>query len=118
TEYLAQLYAGPDASSLQPIGAAVWFPGPGRFSSGTRTITSVPPGGLATVQVKAWEAAYGTTYEQALAAGGKTGASLIFTVVTGSAGSPFSPPADLTGLQSFSLVSGTGTTQPAMGAGR
>jgi hypothetical protein len=114
TEYLVQLYGGPDASSLQPIGAAVGFISAGRFSSGSRTIVSVPAGAEATVRIKAWEADYGTTYEQALAAGGKTGQSAIFTVVTGGGGSPPSVPADLIGLQSFSLVPGTGSTPPSI----
>jgi plastocyanin len=112
--YLTQLYAGPDANSLQPIGAAVGFSSPGRFSSGTRTITSVPAGGVATVQVKVWEAAYGQTYEHALAAGGKVGASAVFTVTTGGGGSPPTIPASLTGLQSFSLMPAAGATPPSI----
>jgi hypothetical protein len=112
--YLAQLYAGPDAGSLQPVGAAVGFSSPGRFNAGTRIIVSVPAGEVATVQVKAWESVYGATYEQALAADGKHGTSAVFTVTTGGAGSPPSLPATLTGLQSFSLMPAAGATPPTI----
>ena len=112
TSYLVQLYAGTNASSLAPVGAAVGFAAPGRFPTGVRTISSVPAGQVATVQVKVWETAYGATFEQALAAGGKTGASDVFTTLTGGAGSPPSLPVPLTGLRSFALAPGAGAVPP------
>jgi hypothetical protein len=110
-EYLAQLFAGPDGNSLTPWGAALTFrtgAGAGFFNTTgvdtARAIGSVAPGATATIQVKAWEAAGGTSYDEALAGGFKAGASGIFSVVTGGAGQPPGLPANLVGLTSFSLV--------------
>jgi hypothetical protein len=103
--YLAQLYAGTNESTLVPTGAATPFRTDslaGLFLGGTRHISAVPPGGIATVQVRAWDAAVAPTFEQALSAGGRVGASLIFTVRTGG-GIPPMPPPWLLGLESFSL---------------
>ncbi|MBL9137916.1 MAG: hypothetical protein JNK85_18770, partial [Verrucomicrobiales bacterium] len=106
TGYLAQLYAGPTESALTPIGATVTFRtgvAAGYFDSGsdsTRTITSVPPGGKAYVQVRAWDGTKGGSYEAAQSAGGKAGSSSVFSVTTGGG---LVPPAQLVGLRSFSL---------------
>lgn len=109
--FLGQLYAGADAASLAPIGDAVAFLDDfgdallaGVVSGGTRSIASVAPGADAVVEVRAWQASDGGTYEAAEAAGGKVGKSAQFTVTTGGAGSPPSLPANLTGFASFSLV--------------
>lgn len=111
TAYLAVLYAGPDASSLQPWGEALGFRtgnGAGFFNTTgvntTRTIGSVLPGGVATIEVRAWAASGGPTWAQAFAAGAPTGQSTAFTVATGGGGIPPAPPANLVGLTSFSLV--------------
>jgi hypothetical protein len=111
TAYWAQLFAGPDAGSLAPIGAALNFrtgAGAGFFNTTgvdtSRAIGTVAPGAVATIEVRAWEAAGGTSYDAAKAGGFKTGASTAFTVTTGGAGSPPSLPANLVGLTSFSLV--------------
>ncbi|MBI5384903.1 MAG: immunoglobulin domain-containing protein [Verrucomicrobia bacterium] len=106
--YLAQLYAGTNAETLAPVGAAVPFrtgSGAGLFTGGIRFIAAVPPGGMATVQVRAWESVAGPTFEQARAANGKAGVSDTFTVRTGG-GIPPVPPAWLLGLSSFSLQPG------------
>jgi hypothetical protein len=53
-DYLAQLYAGPNASSLVPISAAVPFStggAAGFVRGGTRNIPGIPPGGAASVQI-------------------------------------------------------------------
>jgi len=112
---LVQLYAGPDEASLQPLGAAIPFLEgslAGLFYGGARYIPSVPPGSQATVIVKAWAVDSGPTYEQAVANGGKTGASPLFTVITGGGSppppTPPPPPALLVGLQSFALAVGSG----------
>jgi hypothetical protein len=110
--YLAQLYGGPDDISLAPVGGASAFISPGRFSGGLRTITTVPPGGLASVQVRVWESAYGPTYEQSLLNGGKTGTSSILRITTGGGGTPPQVPAFLVGLTSFSLLPGHSMTPP------
>ena len=103
--YSVQLYAGPSADSLQSVGAAVHIaPVPGRFVGGTRTIPTVAPMQTATVQVRAWESAAGSSFEEARSAGGKTGVSPLLQVIAGGGGVPPRPPATLTGLQSFSLT--------------
>ena len=113
--FLVQMYAGPTLDSLQPIGAAVPFLSGGQaglFSGGTRYIASVTPGEMATIIVKAWPAQFGSSYEQAVAAGSRVGASVPFTVTTGGVSvTPITPPslpAQLAGLQSFSLNFATG----------
>ena len=106
--YLAQLYGGTNTSSLAPAGGAVPFGtglGAGYIQSGMsgkRVIPGVAPGGSAVVQVRVWEAVKGTTFEEALAAGGMVGKSAVLTLTTGNyqTGSPIPP---LTGLSSFSI---------------
>jgi hypothetical protein len=116
TGFLAQLFAGPDAGSLQPWGAALNFrtgAGAGFFDTRgvdtSRTIGSVVPGGAAIIQVRVWEYHWidhwqGGGFNSAAELGFRYGASAVFTVVTGGAGSPPSLPANLVGLTSFSLV--------------
>ena len=112
--FLAALYAGPTATTLAAVGPAVPFrlePMAGYFdltddpSNGLRVIPTVTPGSQAHVQVRAWEADRGTSYEEALAADGRTGASEVFPVITGGGGTPPAPPSFLSGLNSFALVS-------------
>jgi len=108
--FLAQLYAGPSADALAPIGPAVPFRtglaagyvSPGVDSS--RTITTVSPGAVAAVQIRAWESVAGPSYELAVVNGGKTGHSDILSIVTGGAGAPPAVPAPLDGLKSFSIT--------------
>lgn len=111
TAYWAQLFAGPNASSLDAVGAALNFrtgTGAGFFNTTgvdtSRAIGTVAPGAVATVEVRAWEAAGGTTYSSALAGGFRVGTSTPITVTTGGAGSPPSLPANLVGLTSFNLI--------------
>ena len=61
------------------------------------------PGSNAVLQVCAWDAAYGASYEQARATGGRTGKSAFLQVF---AGGGLLPPQSLQGLQSFSLQAG------------
>ncbi len=110
--YLAQLYAGTNETTLVPIGAATPFRSgdlAGLFLGGTRHISAVPPGGIATVQVRAWDTVAGPTFEVASFAGGRAGASSVFTVHTGG-GVPPVPPPPLLGLQSFSLQASNALT--------
>jgi hypothetical protein len=106
TDYLAQLYAGPDAGSLAAVGVATAFrtgAGAGFIVGGTVATPSVAPGAAASVQMRAWKASDGATFEAAQAAG-LWGMGNIISVTTGGAGVPPSLPANLTGLTSFSLV--------------
>jgi MYXO-CTERM domain-containing protein len=101
--WYVQAYVGADAASLAPVGTAVNFleaDGAGYFFGGAVS-TSFAGGTSVQVQVKAWEAAKGTSYEAAKAAGGKYGSSELVSVKVATA--PDLPP-DLVGLQSFSVV--------------
>ncbi|MBM3883461.1 MAG: hypothetical protein FJ387_27775, partial [Verrucomicrobia bacterium] len=110
-QFLAQLYAGPTAQSLMPVGPAVIFrdgAGAGYWSVSpwpVRNVPSVLPGGVAFFQVRVWETGYGITFEDAWAAGARAGMSEVISVMTGGAGEPPSFPADMVGLQSFTLFS-------------
>jgi hypothetical protein len=80
--FRAALYVGtpstPDAA-LTAIGNSLPFrsgAGAGYVDStsgSARTLPGIPEGGTAKVQVRAWDATRGATYEAARAAGGKTG---------------------------------------------
>lgn len=112
--YFAQLYAGPDASSLLPWGDPLSFrtgAGAGFFNTTgvntSRTIGNVAAGAAASIQVRAWANAGGThtSYDAAFAAGAATGQSPILELAsTGGGGIPPAPAVNLVGLQSFSLV--------------
>ena len=113
--FLAQLYGGPVGAALEPVGGAVRFIAlPGIFGGQPRYIRTVPAGGRASVQVKVWESAYGRSYEEALANGGRTGASSIIEMTTG--GGMLPPPSMAFVLESFSLVGGVGTAGPEITA--
>ena len=111
----AALYWAPAGSSnFTQIGAAVnvGVPLPGLFIGGTRkTGTATPGGENARFQVRAWEASYGASFEQAFTAaaqngrGALVGRSTILQMTTGN-GNPPTPPAVLTahGLQSFQVA--------------
>jgi len=77
--FVVQLYYAPDNSGgaeamLMPVaGTAAFGPVPGLFSGGTRTLPVTPAGAFAYFQVRAWEAAYGTSYEEALQRGAQGG---------------------------------------------
>lgn len=109
TAYLGQLYAGASIDSLAPVGAAVAFKdasgvGTGIVSGGTVT-TALAAGSTAYVQLKAWEASGGASYEAAKNSGKMFGSSEIVKIdALGGGGSPPAVPAPLKGLQSFTLV--------------
>ncbi len=122
-DFVAQLYAGTNDTSLAPVGPVLAF-GTGELAGylaafATANVPShehpgfvaaipgVAPGGTASVQIRVWERTSGPNHAQAAANGGKHGASAILNITTGGAGDPPGPPANLTGLESFSL------TQPA-----
>jgi hypothetical protein len=112
--YSVQLYAGLTTEGLQPVGAPTGFLSvPGRFSGGVRVVATVPPEQTGWFQVRAWESAYGRSYEEARAAGGKNGVSGLFQVKTANPNAaPPSPPARLSGMPSFALAPGGPITPP------
>ena len=106
SEYVAQLYAGPDLASLRPVGQPTPFKSgfdAGYFVPQLLTLGNVAPGSNAVVQVRAWDTAFGPSYEAARALGGRFGKSPIFQIAAGGNGAQ---PAYLQGLQSFSLEAG------------
>lgn len=104
--FLAQLYAGPSESSLAPIGAAVPFrtdTAAGYIDNrggSLRVVPTVPPNGRAYLQIRAWVAAQGDSFEQAVDNGGRTGSSATLSVI---AGGGLATPALPVGLASFQL---------------
>ena len=106
SRYLVQLYGGSTETDLAAIGTALPFrtgAAAGYWTATALAIPNVPPGATAMVQVRAWAAAFGATYEAALAAFGPAAASAIFTVKTGGDGSPPTLPGMLSGLSSFAI---------------
>lgn len=104
----ARLWAGPSPNAMQPVGDAAGF-GTGATAGywstpdRVRAIPGVQAGGVAYVQVRIWDGAVAAGYAEAVAAGARFGFSETFTVTTGGAGSPPSFPAELQGLESFTL---------------
>ena len=84
TTFLAALYYAADGvtdeSQFAQVGADTGFaPLPGFIAGGTRTVPvgMAPNGGNVMFQIRAWEAAYGSTYEDALAAPSQNGRSAL-----------------------------------------
>lgn len=116
TTFLAGLYYAADGvtdeSQFVQIGANTGFaPLPGFIAGGTRTVPVdvAPAGGHVMFQIRAWEAAYGGSYEDALAAPSQNGrqalagkSNLIRVNTTDANAQPPGVPA--------SLTSGTGLT--------
>ena len=116
TTFRAALYYAPDGvtdeSQFVQAGADTGFaPLPGFIAGGTRTVPVdvAPTGGNVMFQIRAWETAYGSTYEDALLApsqngrGALAGKSIIIRVNTTDANAQ--PP----GIPA-SITSGTGLT--------
>jgi hypothetical protein len=105
--WLAMLYAGP-AGTLEGALTSTIVSGspsalgttPGYVLGGARTITGIPSGTAAVLQIRAWRSDLGGTYEAALAAqgGNYVGRSAPITVTLG--GGP-TPTPNMTGLASF-----------------
>ena len=118
TDYVTMLYGGPTVDSLIPAyaGSQIMAPVPftyrpdlggGYFARGGAVeIDTVPGGGMAWLQVRAWDARLGATYEDVVALGiGGYGESGLFQKQGGNPdlGVP-TPSEPLIGLQSFSLL--------------
>jgi hypothetical protein len=117
TAYLAQMYAGPSATELYAQSVPVPFrtgSGIGFIQTGADTTITLAGGaagwraGGSTVfvQVRAWAASLGTTYEAAVAKGqGQFGElAQALSVASGGGGTPPAPATFLVGLTSFSLA--------------
>jgi hypothetical protein len=86
TNFKAQVYASASPDILRPVGAVRTFgtgSSAGDIGTFSRQIPDVSAGGTAYIQLRAWEAAFGVSYEQARALGGKFGASAIYPTVIG-----------------------------------
>jgi len=105
----AQLLAGPAGGALAPVGDPVNFrsgAAAGYITTVTVPVPTVAAGSPADLQMVAWDAAVGGTYDAAMASGmGGMGASGVLSgITTGGAGSPPSLPANMTGLTAFSIA--------------
>jgi hypothetical protein len=90
---------------MTQVGASTDLVVAGLYNGGTRTASNItPPGSLGWFQVKAWETAFGTTYEQAQTnPAALIGASNIILVQTGDPGPPAGFPGNLTGISGITL---------------
>jgi len=121
-QYRAEVYGGPAPESLEPVcEQTVWLTYRacarvampletngyfGRANPAEALVVSVPPGREAWLQVRAWDARLGDTYEAAVARGlGGYGESALFRKAGGDPGGTLpSLPQPLIGLQSFRLL--------------
>ena len=102
--YVAQLYAGPSLSALRPAGQPTPFQGgvnSGYFIPQIITLANVMPGSNVVLQVCAWDAGFGTSYEQARAVGGRFGKSGIIQVP---AGGGIPPSTNFAGVAKFQFT--------------
>jgi hypothetical protein len=123
TNWLAQLYAGPDAGALAGVGEPVTFLSgdeAGFFNTGSnavRYVESVTPGGLAVMQIKMWMASNGATFEEARANGGPTGMTTTLSVFTSGGGAGGIPPSLPAGLVGLTSSGGLGSVIPDVSGG-
>jgi PEP-CTERM motif len=86
-QFQAQLLGGPSSSNMVTIATAAFLQGSGAgyFDGGEQTISTVPGGGTAWVEVEVWNTASGLTFAQAQASGlaDSWWHSSVFTVQTG-----------------------------------
>lgn len=112
--YIAQLWAGPNATSLAPITPTVTFgtgATAGYFFGGQRIIPTVATGSQAYFQVRVWQASAGSDWATAsVAVGAQVGGNTV--TLNGAALGPYQSaalgggaltPPNLVGLQSFNL---------------
>jgi len=125
TAFFAQLYAGAAGTAedaLVAIGAPVTFRTGGAAGYvnpvSEITVPGVAVGATARVQMRAWDATFGT-YGAAVSGQGKNGKSNLFDVSglggQGPSGPPATPP-NLAGLTSFSLIQVPEPSTIALGA--
>ncbi|MBL9134306.1 MAG: chitobiase/beta-hexosaminidase C-terminal domain-containing protein, partial [Verrucomicrobiales bacterium] len=120
--FVAQLFAGPTAKTLAPIGAPAAFGTDlraGYWSDAVTTIrylTNVPPGTTAWVQICVWDLSVAPSFANAVARGEPIGRSSILQVQTGGSGAPPTlPPAiqDLTSFRLFTVAPPTLLSEPS-----
>jgi hypothetical protein len=104
--YFGQLFAGPTADSLLPMGAPRAFLAQGYFGPQAVTIDNISAGGAAFVQLRAWASANGSTWDAATSqAVYEAGMSPILSL--SSTGNPLAEPpgtpVNLVGLQGFQM---------------
>ena len=102
--YLVQAYVGFTADSLSPVFEARPFrtgKAAGYFAGYVLTIPGTSQDTLVYLQLRAWEARAGASFEEAVASGGKYGLSNIVPMRTVM---PPGTPNEPVGLQSFCLV--------------
>lgn len=111
TDYMAELWGGQTPNTLRPAHDSInqrillSFFAPGFFrASGAAYISNVPGFGWAWLQVRAWDARLGSTYEEVAARGlGDYGESPLFYAQGGYDGHLGPEPQPLIGLLSFNL---------------
>jgi hypothetical protein len=101
--YKAQLYVGATADSLSPVGVVIPFLGSG-YLNGGKVHTPLPQGSTGFVQLRAWEAAGGDTFEVARLRHKWISTVTIAVILGGDDLSPPVPPANLVGLEGTSIV--------------
>jgi hypothetical protein len=105
----------PNPSTFTQVGASVFLGAAGTYNAGTRTANITPPGYFGWFQVKAWDTACGSTYEEAAANHGEfiSGISSVIQIRTGDPTAGGSPGL-LTGIGPIYLADGVGTTNPGL----
>jgi len=97
---------GLQSNALTQVGTPAGFIFvPGRFSGGIRTVPFAAAGQTVFAEVRVWNLTVSSTYEEAVALGGKHGSSGLFQVTLGGG---IALPGQFFGMHSFSLEAGTG----------
>jgi hypothetical protein len=111
----------PDGSTMTSVGASATLVAAGTYNAGTRVVAGIaPPGYFGWFQVRAWQTAFGSTFENAAAAaaGGQLvlgGVSSIIRVDTGDPTTvPPGTPGQLTGISGIGIAALTTVPEPAM----
>lgn len=105
--WVGQLSVGQSPDSLTPVGGAAPFLtglGAGYWRDLSTTVVPLEPGSIGFAQLRVWESAYGSTWEQAMLAGSRGGYSGVFVVRAGGDGEPPSLPGNLTNFKSFWML--------------
>jgi hypothetical protein len=101
-QFMAELFAGNTSDNLAPLATTSFLTGneAGYFLGGTQTVSGVPGGATAWVQVDVWNTASGASFSLAQASGlpNSWWQSTIFNVVTGNSTINPTPPGALLGL--------------------
>lgn len=105
--WVGQLSVGLSPDSLTPVGVAAPFLtglGAGYWRDLSTTVVPLEPGSIGFAQLRVWESAYGSTWEQAMLAGSRGGYSGVFVVRAGGDGEPPSLPGNLTNFKPFWML--------------